>query len=378
MFSVYFKQGYSKVDTTYLNNNDAVDSIFYKINHGRIKDIYVYAYASPEGQYSKNKALAEKRAQEICDLFNFENVTFKTVDEDWDEIEMHLVDSYVGKHREKVLNIIRTVEGNDKRKQLIKNIDKCKTYNEIISLYAKYSRKADIIFIYEPGVEEAEVVKAKPQFEYIPRLNLCILKDITIDYVDTNKLVLKSFIQHEAEIKECKHWFSVKTNLLYDIGTFINYSIEVPMFKHYSVVINHVCPWWLTKNNIFCNQTLILGGDIKYWFNEYSESRVFTGHSIGLYTLSGKSDLQWKTSLCYQSKFYSIGLTYTYAISLNKYINLEFSIGAGFANIKYQHYKPSIDYSILYRDIDKVGELNYFGLTRAEINLVIPIIIKTN
>ena len=52
---------------------------------------------------------------------------------------------------------------------------------------------------------------------------------------------------------------------------------------------------------------------------------------------------------------------------------MEFSISAGYARIPYQHYIPTDDYSILLKDNDLAGTLHYFGPTKAEISLVIPI-----
>jgi hypothetical protein len=101
---------------------------------------------------------------------------------------------------------------------------------------------------------------------------------------------------------------------------------------------------------------------------------ALTGHFLGLYGWTGKSDIQIDNRLgCYQFDFCSAGLTYGYSMPLGKHLNMEFSISAGYAQIPYQHYIPTEDWSLLIRDDNKAGTLHYFGPTKAEISLVIPI-----
>ena len=97
------------------------------------------------------------------------------------------------------------------------------------------------------------------------------------------------------------------------------------------------------------------------------------GHFAGIYCESGKYDFEHKKDICYQGEFWSLGVSYGYSMPISRYLNLEFSISAGYASIAYRGYTPSPDYSILWRDYDKVGRWHYFGLTKAQISLVIPI-----
>ena len=62
---------------------------------------------------------------------------------------------------------------------------------------------------------------------------------------------------------------------------------------------------------------------------------------------------------------------------IGKYLNMEFTISVGYANIDYQHYIPTDDFSLLVRDPEMAGKLHYIGPTKAEISLVIPIRAKT-
>ena len=52
---------------------------------------------------------------------------------------------------------------------------------------------------------------------------------------------------------------------------------------------------------------------------------------------------------------------------------MEFSISGGYAQIPYQHYIPTEDWQILIKDRNNAGTLHYWGPTKAEVSLVIPI-----
>jgi hypothetical protein len=99
---------------------------------------------------------------------------------------------------------------------------------------------------------------------------------------------------------------------------------------------------------------------------------------VGVYGLWGKTDLQWERKLgmyqCYP--VLSAGLTYGYSFPLTKHWNMELSVSAGYARIPYQHYTPSEDWQILWRDRTKQGVFHYFGPTQVKVSLVRPIVIK--
>ena len=69
-------------------------------------------------------------------------------------------------------------------------------------------------------------------------------------------------------------------------------------------------------------------------------------------------------------------MSYGYSMPIGRYLNLEFSISAGYASIAHRGYTPSSDYNILWRDYEKIGRWHYLGITKAQVSLVIPITIK--
>lgn len=174
-----------------------------------------------------------------------------------------------------------------------------------------------------------------------------------------------------------------KSNLLYDVVSLVNYSIEIPIVDQFSVLCYHQFPWWRwgKAKNEFCLRFLSVGGEMRWWVGlrpqAKTEKRIrrdrLVGHYIGLYAESGRFDFERKRDICYQGEFWSAGLSYGYSMPIGRRLNLEFSISAGYASIPYRGYTPSEDYEILWRDPKKIGRWDYFGLTKAQVSLVIPI-----
>ena len=158
--------------------------------------------------------------------------------------------------------------------------------------------------------------------------------------------------------------------MLFDAATAVNYALELPVGEDFSVQFQQYTPWWTTRSNRHCLQFLTLGAEIRWWFKS---DETLQGHFLGAHAWSGTGDLQWKKAVCYQFDFWSAGLTYGYAMPIAKWANLEFSVSAGYASIPYQHYIPTDDYEYLITDRNDAGRMHYFGPTKAEVSLVIPI-----
>lgn len=63
-FSIFYQCDSISIDTTYLSNRRQIDRIRHYLMHSpRIDSITIYAWASPEGAYSRNKWLSKERAK---------------------------------------------------------------------------------------------------------------------------------------------------------------------------------------------------------------------------------------------------------------------------------------------------------------------------
>ena len=178
---------------------------------------------------------------------------------------------------------------------------------------------------------------------------------------------------------------AVKTNLLYDAVTALNVEVEVPLGRHFSVMVEDVFPWWETGNK-YCFQMWEMGLEGRYWFKGWDRisTQKLRGFFAGVYAMSSKYDFQWDRDVNLQGEYWSAGISggYAMAIGRRKRVNLEFSLAVGPMHTVFRHYQPTQSYDKLIRDpynagIDyKTGQW-YFGPTKAKVSLVVPICVRT-
>lgn len=368
------------INQSYRNNEYTLNRIKeYLENSPHVDSITIYSWASPEGTLKHNKWLSRERGKSAKEYLlsispdssklNSGMIKISPEAENWQGLYEMVVLRYKRHDREKVLKILTDNSvGNETRKWRLQQLDKGYTWSFLKRIYMPELRSATWICVWTKPTESPML---------IAELGMPTqLEKVAQQVVPQQK-------NQDSEIYRTA--LALKTNLLYDAATLLNYSIEVPFNKNFSVLFQQHSPWWETKNNKWCVEMLTLGAEFRWWFaprtveeSEFRKKRdALVGHFIGVHGWSGKGDFQLGRKLCYQYEFWSAGITYGYSMPVGKYFNMEFAISAGYANIPYQHYIPTKDFDYLIKDNNKVGTMKYFGLTKAEISLVLPIRVKT-
>lgn len=375
-FSIYYICDSIDININYLGNKEQIEHILdYLQRSPRIDSITIYAWASPEGGYNRNKWLSRERALTAkrfllahspdSSRLNSNKIKISPLAENWPGLLESVEQDYHRHDREKVLEILRNDRiGDETRKWRLKQLDKGYTWRYLIRRHMPQLRAATWFCVWAEAPEKVQSI------------------DRPSDTLKAIETPLPPFRQTPPPIKAKRTILGLKTNLLYDAFSVLNFAVEIPFNKHFSILYEHHCPWWLSDNNRYCLQFLSFGGEARWWFaprtsfeNEERKLRdALVGHFLGVYGWGGKSDIQANRDFgCYQFEFISAGLTYGYSMPVSRYLNLEFSISAGYARIPYRHYVPTPDWEILVRDHNNAGTLHYFGPTKAEISLVIPI-----
>lgn len=376
-FTLYYYCDRIDLDKEYLDNSYQIFRIKnILLNSKKIDSITIYSYASPEGSPARNKWLAEKRsitAKEFIlaslpdsSTLKPENIRLRPMGENWEGLEAELEANYNLPNRDRVMRIIRADIPTETKKWRLKRLDNGYTYNWIIRHHMPRLRMATWICVHAP----------------IPLLPL--------SFDDSDKLQLPQALQlinqtALTSLTERRTIMAIKSNLLYDALTLLNFSVEVPITKHFSALYYHQFPWWRwgEAKNEYCIRFLSIGAEARWWISpdKFAKKRFehdkLTGHFLGIYAESGKWDFEWGRNICHQGEHWSAGLSYGYAMPIGKYLNLEFSVSAGYASIPYRRYIPSADYEILWKDPENHGRWHYFGPTKAQVTLAVPIMIKT-
>ncbi|MBQ5656857.1 MAG: DUF3575 domain-containing protein [Bacteroidaceae bacterium] len=344
----------------------------------RIDSIAIYAYASPEGAPHRNDWLARRRAEVARDfiLANLpndsvllpQNIILHPMGENWEGLYEELDANYHLMNRDRVMRIMRADIPTETKKWRLKQLDNGFTYNWIIRHHMPALRVATWLCVYQP----------------IPEFVPDTMPDISVEMPTLPEL--EPLPVTEVPRKK-KTILALKTNLLYDALSLVNYSIEVPIGERFSALWYHQFPWWTwgQADNQYCIRFLSIGGEGRWWFKPMPRPQMgksvqrdrLMGHFVGVYAESGKWDFEWGRDICHQGEHWSVGLSYGYSMPLGRRLNMEFSLSLGYASIAYRGYTPSENYEILWRDLAKQGRWHYFGPTKVQVSLVVPITMQT-
>ncbi|EJW96802.1 hypothetical protein EVA_15087 [gut metagenome] len=162
---------------------------------------------------------------------------------------------------------------------------------------------------------------------------------------------------------------AVKTNLLYDVTGTFNFGIEASLASQWSVDLSANYNAWNFPHNRKWKH-LLIQPEVRYWLCERSN-----GHFIGLHAHWNKFNIAhvkmpfglWKETRYrrFEGDLWGGGLSYGYDWLLSRHWNLEAIIGIGYARVSYKKY-PCASCG---RVLDQ-GKKNYFGPTKAAVNLV--------
>ncbi len=358
---VHFRFDKSQFDINYMGNAQALERFAQAVDSiglNRIDSVVVVSQSSPEGAYEHNMKLSRNRAVTMRQIVlqrhpELENLLYVHPDgESWEGLRRYVVNDK--KMKQPIIDRVLRILDSDASVEIKKwRLQQLPIYRYLTQTYYPRLRNSIFCIVYfsEPLLVEKPVVELDfsqelPEMEPLPSVPVPMAKKKTL--------------------------FALKTNLLYDALSALNFEVEVPIGKRWSVMVEDVFPWW-NNGNKWAIQMWEMGVEGRYWFKRTDARDVLTGWFGGLYGMSAKYDFQWKRDICYQGEYWSAGLSGGYAFPISKYFNLELSASLGYLSSAYRHYVPAQDYSELIRDPYKQGRKGYFGPTKLKVSLVLPI-----
>ena len=382
-FRIFYPVNKTVIYEDYMDNAEMLGRIKkYLEKSPKLDSITVYSYASPEGSYRLNKRLAAERGKAAKQYLlnhipaerNFPDslIILDPTAENWTGLRDKVLFQYHHDDKEEVLAILDRKDITDEqRKVLLKRLNRGKSWQYILKEIMPHLRYATWISVWQRIREEVRI-----EFESSLKMDM---PEIPVPHLEPVPVPM-------PEVEDTKTILALKTNLLYDAVSWLNFSVEVPVGERFSALYYHQFPWWNwgKGKNEYCMRFLSIGAEGRWWFKpmprEKTENRIkrdrLMGHFLGVYGESGKWDFERKRDICYQGEHWSAGLSYGYAMPVGKRMNLELSVSVGYASIAYRGYTPSEDYEILWRDPEKVGRWHYIGPTKAQVSLVLPFIIN--
>lgn len=377
-FRLYYRWDEISIDSTYLDNNANIKRILDNLRAStRIDSIAIYSYSSPEGSYRHNEYLSVRRA-EAAKKFILDNVRDGVLDEQdirlypvaehWEGLYEEVKADYFRWDRDWVLRTIAADISPETKEWRFRNHDNGIAWRLLQKHYMPKLRLATWICVWVPVAPVPVIIRDEeslPTVSGVPADTLQCRSDYAIGYSYKPPVMKRTFA-------------AVKTNLLYDAVTALNVEVEIPIGNRFSVMVEDVFPWWTwgPKKNKYAFEMWEMGIEPRWWFLKSDRRDRLAGHFIGVYGMSAKYDFQWDYKACYQGEYWSAGVTYGYAMPICKWLNMEFSLSAGYVSSPYRHYFPDEDYDVLWRDKYKTGVFHYFGPTKAKVSLVVPLSYK--
>ena len=376
-FFVDFRWDNSVLDQRYMktgaNLRALADSIA-SIDINRIDSLNIFSYSSPEGRFTYNQKLSQRRAAAMKGYISeqYPELLGKTRivpdGESWHLFrERVLSDSTLtDDQRQHLLSIIDSPTSPDQKKLLLKSYDR-PLWNRIVKDWFVDMRRSFIRLSWTEDIYEP-----LPSFETVSSVGSKVPQS-TASFTDSTSIYPTRY-----DVYEWKTILALKTNLLYDAVTALNFELEVPIGERWSLAVEDVFPWWAWGPNDrkYCFQMWEIGFEPRWWFARTPERDRLSGHFLGVYGMSSRYDFQWDTDLCWQGEYWSAGLSYGFALPIGKVCNLELSASVGFLRSDWRHYQPDSAYEHLYRDPSRTGVFSYFGPTKLKVSLVVPIQIK--
>ena len=156
-------------------------------------------------------------------------------------------------------------------------------------------------------------------------------------------------------------YLAVKTNLAAWAGTIMNVAADVQVSEHFSVELPVLwCPWYVGSKHAV--KTFTIQPEARYWL-----SKPGAGHFFGVHAHVGWYSVKWNRDR-YQDAdrpLLGAGISYGYLLPFNEHWAGEFTLGAGYANMRYD----------TYYNIDNGARIdtrtkNYWGITRVGLSVV--------
>lgn len=152
---------------------------------------------------------------------------------------------------------------------------------------------------------------------------------------------------------------TLKTNALYLLTTTLNAGVEYKIAPKWTTGLSIMYkPWKLLPDNKKMTG-LLIQPEVKYWL-----CQPFYQHYIGAHLHYGMYNGGF-SKYRYQGDLYGLGLSYGYQWVLSQNWNVELSVGAGYAHMKYDKYdRPKCGFFI------GKESSNYIGITQIGLNIV--------
>lgn len=331
---VHFRFDKSQLDLGYMGNAQAFDRfarVIDSIGPTMVDSVVIVSQSSPEGVYEHNLKLSQRRAATMR----------KAIEQRHPELGNRL---HVHPDGESWLQLREYVKNDKRMKQ--STIDQVlRVIDSDVNIGTKKWR-----------MEQLPIYRYLIQ-TYYPRIRnsvFCIIYFDTPLPIAAIEEPTEAIIELPAVLEERPiHWehtyrepmMSVRTNLLYDLGTVLNVGIEYyPHDSRWTFAANYTFPWWSHDERHHYLQLLDGQLEARRYFDKQSGH---TGHYLAAYGQANLYDFSFNAEDAWQGEGWGLGIGYGYVWQpwKNKRWKLEAFVRFGYYHSLYDPYHASDPYN---------------------------------
>lgn len=169
----------------------------------------------------------------------------------------------------------------------------------------------------------------------------------------------------------------LRTNGLYDLALCPNIGLEIQTDLGLAWQIDYVGAWWNNRDKHRYYSNYALQTELRYYLGNRKMEMPYHGHHIGAYYQMATYDFEFGGT-GYQcndlSNTKGYGVSYGYAIPLNRYFSVDLTVGVGLLQSRYNMYEPKGNaYAVKANK-----KLTFVGPTKLEVTVVWSINHKNN
>ena len=208
----------------------------------------------------------------------------------------------------------------------------------------------------EPVREEQEI---KEEIQQVEQQVTPVQQEVKSEPEQTDKPMQTD--ESVSAPQTSSRYVAVKTNLAAWAGTIMNLAADVQVSEHFSVELPVLwCPWHVSSKHAV--KTFTIQPEGRYWL-----ARPGKGHFFGVHAHIGWFNVKWNRDRYQDTSrpLLGAGISYGYLLPLGEHWAGEFTLGAGYANMKYDTY-----YNIGNGARIDTRTKNYWGITRVGVSVV--------
>ena len=329
--TVYYPCGSSIIH--YKSNKQALDRFIHQVDSVDQRYIIkpvtlsIVSSASPEGGIMINRKLSHSRGRSVLDYLNTHSETFRSIS------------SLVSCHTEELTtNHLLRMSPKDRYPAM--------RYARV-TLHLAGEDKDSLITSSQPDIDAISSGNSATPSTQVEISEPPVGMEDVADTSSIQVIPAESATRPESlpdtpgrKASLCRPYLFLKTNLLYDLLTFVNASVEVPLAKNITAEATLVYPWWRSTSRHKTIQMRYVAVTPRYYFSkdDMPYTSLFAGLTIG----GGKYDLQW-TRRGVQGSMWHVSPVIGYSHHISKRWKMEYSASVGFVHTKYQKYTQTPD-----------------------------------